>query len=60
MTILVGSVHIVLFHNLDDTFDTYLLPNEIGVSYKKADDIKRICHTIKQCATCDYKTKNER
>lgn len=48
-----GSV--VLFHNIDDTFSSFLLPDEIWYYANHIDDIRRIANTIQNKANTDYK-----
>lgn len=49
-----GSV--VLFHNIDDKFSTFLLPDELYYYRNHIDDIKRIANAIQNFANLDYST----
>ena len=51
-----GSV--VLFHNIDDQFSTFLLPDELNYFLKNLDDIKRIANSIQNFANLDYQTNS--
>ena len=54
----VGNGHIMLFHNLNDTFATYLLAGELDYYRNNNDDIKRITNSIENFATEDYRRNN--
>ncbi len=49
-----GSV--VLFHNVDDSFSSFLLPDELYYYRNNIDDIKRIANSIQNLANLDYQT----
>ena len=52
----VENAHIVLFHNNDDSFSSFLLPDELACFYNNIDDISRIAKTIQEFAKIDYRT----
>lgn len=54
----VGNGHIVLFHNNDDTFVSYLLPDELYFYHNNIDDIRRIASWIQTFAMADYHRNN--
>ena len=54
----VGSGHIMLFHNLNDTFAAYLLADELYYYRNNIDDIRRIANLIENFATEDYRSNN--
>ena len=49
----VGNGSVVLFHNIDDTFSSFLLPDELYYYRDNIDDIKRIANTIQNCAIAE-------
>lgn len=50
----VENGHVVLFHNIDDKFSSFLLPDELYYYRNNIDDIKRIANTIQNFANLDY------
>ena len=50
----VGEGHIVLLHNIDDKFSSFLLPDELYYYRDNIDDIRRIANTIHNFANLDY------
>ena len=56
----VGSGHIMLFHNLNDTFATYILADELYYYRNNIDDIRRIANIIENLATVDYRSNTIR
>ena len=54
----VGSGHIMLFHNLNDTFATYILADELYYYRNNIDDIRRIANLLENFATEDYRRNN--
>lgn len=52
----VGDGHVVLYHNNDDVFTSYLLPDELFYYRNNLDDIRRIANSIQNFATQDYRT----
>lgn len=46
--------HVVLFRNNDDTFSSFLLPDELYYYRNNIDDIRRIANTIHNFANQDY------
>ena len=52
-----GSV--VLFHNIDDKFSSFLLPDELYYYRNNIDDIKRIANAIQNFANLDYATNTQ-
>ena len=54
----VGSGHIMLFHNLNDTFAAYILAGELDYYKNNNDDIRRIANLIENFATEDYRRNN--
>lgn len=50
----VDSGHIVLFHNIDDKFTSFLLPDELYYYRYSIDDIRRIANSIQNFANLDY------
>lgn len=48
--------HVVLFRNNDDTFSSFLLPDELYYYRNNIDDIRRIANTIHNFANIDYQT----
>ena len=50
----VENGHVVLFHNIDDKFTTFLLPDELYYYRNNIDDIKRIANIIQNIANLDY------
>lgn len=46
--------HVALFHNIDDTFSSFLLPDELYHYRNNIDDIRRIANTIHNFANLDY------
>ena len=50
--------HIVLFHNIDDKFTTFLLPDELYYYRNNIDDIRRIANTIQNFANLDYQVNS--
>ena len=50
-----GSV--VLFHNIDDKFSSFLLPDELPYYSCHIDDIRRLANTIQNFANLDYQAK---
>lgn len=54
----VENGHIVLFHNINDTFDAYILPSELYYFRDNIDDIRRIANAIQKFATDDYRKNN--
>ena len=50
----VGNGHVVLWHNYDDVFTSYLLPDELYYYRNNIDDIRRIANLIQNKATLDY------
>lgn len=51
----VENGHVVLFHNVDDKFSAFLLPDELYYYRNNIDDIRRIANTIQNFANLDYK-----
>lgn len=51
----VDNVHVVLFHNVDDTFSSYLFPEELPALYDNIDNIRRITYIIQKMAIDCYK-----
>lgn len=51
-----GSV--VLYHNIDDTFSSFLLPDELYYYRNNLDDIRRIANSIQYYANQDYNNLN--
>lgn len=51
----VQNVHVVLFHDINDIFSSFLLPDELYYYRNNIDDIRRITNTIQNFATLDYK-----
>lgn len=49
----VGGGHIILFHNINNTFVAYLLPNELYYYRNNIGDIRRIANLIENFATED-------
>lgn len=49
--------HVVLFHNVDDKFSAFLLPDELYYYRNNIDDIRRIANTIQNMANVDYRPK---
>lgn len=47
--------HVVLFHNNDNRFSTFLLPDELFYYKNNIDDIRRIANTIQNYANLDFK-----
>lgn len=56
----VGNGHIVLFHNTDDKFTSFLLPDELYYYRNNVDDVRRIANLIQNFANLDYKTNTGR
>ena len=54
----VGNGHIMLFHNLNDTFAAYLLADELYYYRNNIDDIRRIANLLENFATEDYRRNN--
>ena len=54
MLIQVGNGYIVLYHNIDNVFTSYLLPEEMHNYSSNINDICRIAITIQTYATSDY------
>lgn len=52
----VENGHVLLFHNVDDKFSVFLLPDENYYYRNNIDDIKRIANTIQNFANLDYQT----
>ena len=52
--ILVENRNVVLFHNNDDKFSSFLLPDELFYYRDNIDDIRRIANTIQNFANLDY------
>lgn len=50
----VGNGHIVLFHNTDDKFTSFLLPDELYYYCNNIDDIRRIANSIQNFANLEY------
>lgn len=50
----VEKAHVVLFHNNDNTFSSFLLPDELYYFRNNIDDIKRIANSIQIFANQDY------
>ena len=50
--------HIMLFHNLNDTFAAYLLADELYYYRNNIDDIRRIANLLENFATEDYRRNN--
>ena len=55
----VDNGHVVLFHNVDDKFSTFLLPDELYYYRNNIDDIKRIANSIQNFANLDYATNTQ-
>lgn len=51
-----GSV--VLFHDVDDKFSSFLLPDELYYYRNNIDNIKRIANSIQNFANLDYETNS--
>lgn len=51
----VDNVHVVLFHNVDDTFSSYLFPEELPALYDNIANIRKIAYIIQEMATDCYK-----
>lgn len=51
----VENGHLVLFHNNDDTFSSFLLPDDLFYYRNNIDDIRRIANSIQNFANIDYK-----
>lgn len=51
--------HVVLFHNVDDKFTSFLLPDELYYYLNNIDDIKRIANDIQHFANIDYQSNNK-
>ena len=54
----VGNGHIILFHNINDTFVAYLLADELYYYRNNIDDIRRIANLMENFATEDYRKNN--
>ena len=54
----VGAGHIVLWHNNNDVFTSFLLPYELFYFRSNIDDICRIANLIQNFTTNDYKASN--
>lgn len=52
----VDNGHVVLFHNIDDKFSSFLLPDELYYYRNNIDDIRRIANAIQNFANFDYQT----
>lgn len=50
----VENGNVVLFHNNDDKFSSFLLPDELYYYRDNIDDIRRIANTIQNFANSDY------
>ena len=50
----VENGHVVLFHNNDDKFSSFLLPDELPYYNKNINDIRRIANAIQNFANLDY------
>lgn len=50
----IENCHVVLFHNNDDVFASFLLPDELYYFHNNIDDIHRIANSIQNFATLDY------
>lgn len=54
----VGNGHIILFHNINDTFVAYLLADELYYYRDNIDDIRRIANLMENFATEEYRKNN--
>lgn len=52
----VEDAHVVVYHNNNDTFSSFLLPNELCIYHNNVNDIKRIANIIERFAKLDYQT----
>lgn len=50
----VENGHVVLFHNTDDKFSAFLLPDELYYYRSNINDIGRIANSIQNFANLDY------
>lgn len=51
----VEKINIALYHNIDDTFSTFILPYELSfIKVSNIEDVKRIAKTIQDFAKEDY------
>lgn len=50
----VENGHILLWHNTDDRFSSFLLPDELYYYRNNIDDIRRIANSIQNFANLDY------
>lgn len=50
----VENGNIILFHNNDDKFSSFLLPDELYYYRNNIDDIRRIANAIQNFANLDY------
>lgn len=54
----VDNGHIVLYHNVNDSFSAYLLPGELQSYPNNIHDMCRIANTIQAYATSDYQANS--
>ena len=54
----VDNGHIVLYHNIDDSFTAYLLPGELYSYCNNINDMCRIAITIQIYAKSDYQANS--
>lgn len=50
----VGNGSVVLFHNIDDTFSTFLIPEELYNYRDNINDMARIANTIQNHANIEF------